>query len=76
MAGEPFGAALLAGLGVAELSMTPRDIPAVKAALRGTEHAGLRDLAARALACGTAEEVRALEPALRAMTQPAAQVAA
>ncbi|RAI60923.1 phosphoenolpyruvate--protein phosphotransferase [Roseicella frigidaeris] len=76
LAGEPFGAALLAGLGVAELSMTPRDIPAVKAALRGAELAGLRDLAARALACGTAEEVRALEPALRAMTQPAAQVAA
>jgi phosphocarrier protein FPr len=27
LAGDPFGAALLAGLGVTELSMTPRDIP-------------------------------------------------
>ena len=29
IAGDPFGAALLAGLGVRELSMTPRDIPGV-----------------------------------------------
>jgi multiphosphoryl transfer protein len=73
LAGEGFGAALLAGLGVAELSMTPRDIPAVKAVLRGASQAGLRDLAARALACGTAEEVRALEAELVATP---AQVAA
>ncbi len=76
LAGEPFGAALLAGLGVAELSMTPRDIPAVNAALRAATQAGLRDLAARAIACGTAEEVRALEADLLAMTRPAPQAAA
>ena len=76
LAGEPFGAALLAGLGVAELSMTPRDIPAVKAVLRGATLAGLRDLATRAIACGTAAEVKALEPDLLAMTRPAAQAAA
>ncbi|MFC7475558.1 phosphoenolpyruvate--protein phosphotransferase [Dankookia sp. GCM10030260] len=74
LAGEGFGAALLAGLGVAELSMTPRDIPAVKAVLRGATHSALRNLAARALACGTAEAVRALEAEL--VTRPDAQVAA
>jgi phosphocarrier protein FPr len=74
LAGEAFGAALLAGLGVAELSMTPRDSPAVKAVLRGASQAGLRDLAARALACGTAEEVRALEAEL--VAPPAQPVAA
>jgi multiphosphoryl transfer protein len=54
--------------------MTPRDIPAVKAVLRGASQAGLRDLAARALACGTAEEVRALEAEL--VAPPAQPVAA
>ncbi len=61
IAGDAFGAALLAGLGVNEVSMTPRDIPAVKARLRATSFAGLRHLAEKALACATAAEVRALE---------------
>ncbi|MCK8783352.1 phosphoenolpyruvate--protein phosphotransferase [Roseomonas sp. NAR14] len=65
LAGEPLGAALLTGLGVNELSMTPRDIPAVKARLRGSDAAALRDLADRALAAGTAAEVRALEGTAR-----------
>ena len=60
LAGEHFGAALLAGLGVAELSMTPRDIPAVKARLRAADLPALQALAARALAAGTAADVRAL----------------
>ena len=60
LAGDPFGAALLAGLGVDELSMTPRDIPAVKQALRNADLAGLRDLAGRALGCEDAAAVRAL----------------
>ncbi|WP_037087362.1 phosphoenolpyruvate--protein phosphotransferase [Cereibacter sphaeroides] len=60
IAGDPFGAALLAGLGVDELSMTPRDIPAVKERLRQSDRAGLRALAVRALACSDAEAVRAL----------------
>ncbi|MBS7537980.1 phosphoenolpyruvate--protein phosphotransferase [Ancylobacter lacus] len=63
IAGEPFGAALLAGLGVHELSMTPREVPAVKARLRASEMPALRALAAAALACETAEEVRALDAA-------------
>jgi phosphocarrier protein FPr len=76
LAGEPFGAALLTGLGVAELSMTPRDIPGVKAVLRGATLPALRGLAARAIACGTAAEVRELEMELDAMTRPAPQAAA
>mgnify|MGYP003365246008 CR=1 FL=1 len=60
LAGDPFGAALLAGLGVTELSMTPRDIPAVKARLRSSAMGDLQALAARALAAETAADVRAL----------------
>ena len=60
IAGDPFGAALLTGLGVGELSMTPRDIPAVKARIRASSLAGMQALAARALEAGTAAEVRAL----------------
>ncbi|WP_370525365.1 phosphoenolpyruvate--protein phosphotransferase [Novosphingobium sp. BK486] len=61
LAGDPFGAALLTGLGVSELSMTPRDIPAVKARLRGASLADLQDLARRALAQPGAAQVRALD---------------
>jgi phosphocarrier protein FPr len=63
IAGDPFGAMLLAGLGVNELSMTPREIPAVKAKLRGARFADLQALGAKALAAATAEEVRALDKA-------------
>ena len=67
IAGDPFGAALLAGLGVDELSMTPRDIPAVKAQLRDVAMTGLQALAARALTMPDANAVRALasDPALQ-----------
>ncbi|MCF8491964.1 MAG: phosphoenolpyruvate--protein phosphotransferase [Rhodospirillum sp.] len=61
IAGDPFGAALLTGLGVNELSMTPRDIPAVKARIRGTTLDALKALADEALTLETAEEVRALD---------------
>lgn len=61
LAGDPFGAALLTGLGVDELSMTPRDIPAVKARIRATSLAALRALAAKALDAGTPDAVRALD---------------
>ncbi len=61
IAGDAFGAALLAGLGVQELSMTPRDIPAVKARLRGVEFSALKALAEKALRAATAADVRALE---------------
>jgi phosphoenolpyruvate-protein phosphotransferase len=61
LAGDPFGAALLAGLGVQELSMTPREIAAVKSRLRGSRFDALKGLAEQALACETAAEVRALD---------------
>jgi phosphocarrier protein FPr len=61
MAGDPFGACLLAGLGVNELSMTARDVPTVKARLRAASFADLQRLAAAALDCDTAEGVRALD---------------
>jgi phosphocarrier protein FPr len=61
IAGDPFGAALLTGLGVDELSMTPRDIPGVKARLRDADFVALEALANRALALDTADAVRRLE---------------
>ncbi|HWL57226.1 MAG TPA: phosphoenolpyruvate--protein phosphotransferase [Paracoccus sp. (in: a-proteobacteria)] len=60
IAGDPFGAALLTGLGVDELSMTPRDIPAVKERIRQSDLAGLQALAGRALEAVDAAAVRAL----------------
>lgn len=61
IAGDPFGAALLVGLGVTELSMTPRDVPAVKARIRASEVLILEALARRALEMEGAAEVRALD---------------
>ncbi|KFX29110.1 phosphoenolpyruvate--protein phosphotransferase [Ralstonia solanacearum] len=75
LAGDPFGALLLTGLGVHELSMSPRDIPAVKARLRDAHVRQLTELAGEALACASAEDVRALEatlPALRTGKEMAA----
>ena len=63
IAGDPFGAALLTGLGVSELSMTPREIPAVKARLRNSDLTALQTLAEKALAAESAEQVRALDSA-------------
>jgi phosphocarrier protein FPr len=63
IAGDPFGASILAGLGVHELSMTPRDVAAVKARIRNAAVAELRALAEKALACESADQVRALEGA-------------
>ncbi|HEX2189220.1 MAG TPA: phosphoenolpyruvate--protein phosphotransferase [Longimicrobiaceae bacterium] len=60
VAGEPRGALILAGLGVAELSMDLPSIAGVKAALRRCSSARARAFAERALACGTAAEVREL----------------
>jgi phosphocarrier protein FPr len=60
IAGDPVGALILTGLGVAELSMSVPSVAAVKAALRRYSHAQARAFAARTLKCGTAPEVRAL----------------
>jgi phosphocarrier protein FPr len=61
IAGDPFGATLLSGLGVSELSMTPRDIAAVKARLRGGRQDAFAALAAKALTMESAAAVRALD---------------
>lgn len=60
IAGDPRGAVILAGLGVTELSMSLPSIAAVKAHLRGTSHARAKAVSKLALACKTADEVRAL----------------
>jgi multiphosphoryl transfer protein len=60
LAGDPAGAAMLCGLGVDELSMSPGDVPAVKARLRASRHDTLEALALKALDCDGAAEVRAL----------------
>lgn len=63
IAGDPFGAMLLAGLGVTELSMTPRDIAAVKARLRETSFKDMQELAQQAIRLETTAQVRALDGA-------------
>ena len=60
LASNPAAAALLVGLGVRELSMTPRAIPAVKHAIRSTSANKAKQLAALALHRDSAASVRAL----------------
>jgi len=60
IAGDPVGALILTGLGVDELSMSLPSIAAVKAAMRRYSLGQARELARQALACATADEVRAL----------------
>jgi phosphocarrier protein FPr len=60
VAGEPLGAAILAGLGVTELSVSIPSVAAVKAKLRGLSLTQAQTLADRALKCRNAQEVRAL----------------
>jgi phosphocarrier protein FPr len=62
VAGDPHAVPILIGLGVDELSVSLPAIPTVKAQIRRLSHATCRDLAQRALACATVEEVRALCP--------------
>ncbi|MEO8592636.1 MAG: phosphoenolpyruvate--protein phosphotransferase [Candidatus Solibacter sp.] len=51
---------ILLGIGVDELSVSPPAIPAVKAQIRALSVAACKDLADRALAAESAEEVRSL----------------
>ena len=60
IAADPAAAALLIGLGVRELSMTPRAIPAVKDAIRSMSANRAKQLAALALHRDSAASVRAL----------------
>jgi phosphocarrier protein FPr len=60
MAGDPLGAVILIGLGVTELSVSIPSIAAIKARIRNVSMRDARELARRALACDSAEAVRAL----------------
>jgi phosphocarrier protein FPr len=64
LAGDAPAAVLLAGLGVRELSMAPRLVPEVKAALRSVTLADASEAAERALAAEDADEARRLAAAL------------
>jgi phosphocarrier protein FPr/phosphocarrier protein len=61
LASEIAAAPILIGLGVTELSAAPAAIPDLKAAIRDLTMDQCRDIAARALACASAAEVRALQ---------------
>jgi phosphoenolpyruvate-protein phosphotransferase (PTS system enzyme I) len=57
-AADPLLALVLAGLGITKLSMSPRSLPAVRAALAGHTLAECEELAAAALDTGDAAEAR------------------
>ena len=58
MAADPRYALLLVGLGLRRLSMSPRQIPEVKAWLRETTLSSLQEMAERCMEHGTAAEVQ------------------
>ncbi len=60
IAGDPKGATILTGLGVAELSVSVPSIAAVKAHLRSRSLTDMQQIAQKALQCRTAAEVRSL----------------
>jgi phosphocarrier protein FPr/phosphocarrier protein len=60
LAADPAAAAILIGLGVTELSAPPAAIPELKAEVRALSLASCEAMAARALECASAAEVRAL----------------
>lgn len=62
VASDPQAVPILVGLGVDELSCSIPAIPSVKAAVRARTLAECQELAARAVACATATEVRSLVP--------------
>lgn len=60
IAGDPFMAPLLVGLGVTGLSMIPSNIPVVKSVIRGFTYTQVQGLAEKALNASTIEEVKGL----------------
>ncbi|UTO29452.1 phosphoenolpyruvate--protein phosphotransferase [Bartonella harrusi] len=60
MAGDPFAAMILTGLGINELSMISSDIFSVKSCLQTHSFADMKILAKKALQCETVHAVRAL----------------
>jgi phosphoenolpyruvate-protein kinase (PTS system EI component) len=65
-AANPLAAALLVGLGVDELSVTPSSIGPIRAVLASLDVDACREAADRACAAGSAGEVRAIAEALLA----------
>jgi len=59
-AGDVEAVPILIGLGVTELSMVPAAIPEMKAYVRALNHSAARTLAAQALCCSDAGQVRTL----------------
>lgn len=62
IASDPHGVAILVGLGVDELSISLPAIPSVKAQIRSMSLQFCQELAAKALAAESADDVRALIP--------------
>ena len=60
LAADPIGAAVLVGLGICDLSVTPVAIPGVKETLSSIESGRVRELALEALDASDAEEVESL----------------
>ena len=60
LAADPQAVPILVGLGIDELSVNVPAVPIVKAQVRSLKLSEAQDLAAKALACTTADEVRAL----------------
>lgn len=60
LASDPSGAVLLVGMGIDELSVDGPMIPKIKAAIRSVTRVDAEQLAAQAVSCSTAEEVRQL----------------
>lgn len=59
MAGDPFVAPLLLGLGVEELSVAPLSVPRIKFLIRRMKMAEAKELAQCALKCESAQEIMA-----------------
>jgi phosphocarrier protein FPr len=62
-AADPLAAAIFAGLGVTELSVAPRSIAAIRAAVAGFDPEAVRSLANETLVAPTAERVREIASA-------------
>ncbi|MDR2795191.1 MAG: phosphoenolpyruvate--protein phosphotransferase [Spirochaetaceae bacterium] len=60
IAGDKTGALVLAGLGIDELSMTPRDIPEIKEIIRAYQYGKLTELAKCALSSESPSKVHSL----------------
>ena len=72
-AADPLAAALFAGFGVTELSVAPRSVAALRAAVAGFDPATIRSVAEQVLAAPTADRVREIASAgLAEIGSPAA----